>query len=494
MIEERRQKIEYGDFQTPLELAQQVCESLSQKHVAPDTIIEPTCGIGAFISAAARSFPTAKRIEGFEVNTAYLNEARRRSESAPNPNRIKLHHADFFSHNWHTAIASCMGHILVLGNPPWVTNAGVGAISGTNLPKKSNFLGHTGFDAITGKANFDISEWMLIDILRWVTDRSATIAVLVKTAVARKVIGHAERMRVGVREASITRIDTKKHFGASVDACLLHIEIGRDRPRENIEYLVYDSFTDREGRRVGHRGSLKVSNLEKFDRFSHVLGESPQKWRSGVKHDASDVMEFTRTAAGLVNGEGDAEVLELEYLYPLLKGSDIGSSKPWREKFVLVTQRWVGESTAPIRTTAPKTWRYLQSHATRLSKRGSSIYKKDQPFAIFGIGPYAFKPWKIGICGLYKKLGFRLVGPIEGRPVMFDDTVYFVSFDTEHEAITAYQRITNASALGLLESLIFWDEKRPIKSTLLNVIDWNRVAGIQLGEQLLITDHNIDSQ
>jgi hypothetical protein len=118
-------------------------------------------------------------------------------------------------------------------------------------------------------------------------------------------------------------------------------------------------------------------------------------------------------------------------LFPLLKGSDIGSNKEWRSKFALVTQRSIGEETKSIQYAAPKTWKYLRDHADRLDARSSGIYARNPRFSIFGVGDYAFRLWRIAICGLYKKLEFRLVSPMDGRPVMFDDTVYYLSFDAE---------------------------------------------------------------
>lgn len=83
--------------------------------------------------------------------------------------------------------------------------------------------------------------------------------------------------------------------------------------------------------------------------------------------------------------------------------------------------------------------------------------------------------WRIAICGLYKKLSFRLIEPIDGKPVQFDDTVYYVSFGSFDEANEAFEGIQSLPATELYSSLIFWDEKRPIKSSVLNTVDWSRV-------------------
>lgn len=477
-MSEHKRRIEFGDFQTPDGLTLAVCRRLAALGMRPDVVIEPTCGLGAFVRAAAETFPDAREILGFETNGAYLETLRANLASTRNPDRIHLEHADFFTTDWRGKLSGISGSVLVVGNFPWVTNATLGTIGGSNLPEKSNFLVHRGFDAITGKANFDISEWMLLEVLRWFEGRSGDVAMLVKTAVGRKVLAHAQRQGAMVRDAYLIGIDAKQEFGASVDACLLVMRFTTDQSLVCHDYTIFSDLEDSVGRRVGHRLGLIVGDLDAFEASAHLVGASPQKWRSGVKHDASAVMEFTRSERGLENGLGEIVELEPEYLYPLLKGSDVGSAKAWRGKYVLVTQRRVGEATDPIRKLAPLTWAYLERHGAQLDARGSTIYAKNPRFSVFGIGDYAFCPWKIAICGLYKTLRFRLVGPIDGRPVMFDDTVYQLSFETEAEAAATLAMIDSEPARGLLSSLIFWDEKRPVKTSILNVLDWSKLDGV----------------
>lgn len=474
-MSEHKRRIEFGDFQTPDGLALSVCRRLAALGIRPDVVIEPTCGIGAFVRAAAEAFPDVCEILGFETNEPYLDILRAKLEGTKNRNRIHLEHADFFTTDWRGKLSRIHRSVLVVGNFPWVTNATLGSIGGSNLPEKSNFLAHRGFDAISGKANFDISEWMLLEVLRWFDGRGGDVAMLVKTAVARKVLAHAQRQGTMVRDAFLIGIDAKQEFGAAVDACLLVMRFTTDKKLICHDYTTFANLDDIAGRRVGHRLGLIVGDLAAFEASVHLVGSSPQKWRSGIKHDASAVMEFTQSELGLVNGLGEVVELEPDFLYPLLKGSDVGSAKDWRGKYVLVTQRRVGESTERIRTLAPRTWAYLERHAEQLDARGSTIYAKNPRFSIFGVGEYAFCPWKIAICGLYKKLRFRLVGPIDGRPVMFDDTVYHLSFETEAEAAATLAMIESDSARSLLSSLIFWDEKRPVKTSILNVLDWSKL-------------------
>jgi len=47
-------------FKTPLALAREVCSLLVQRGIKADAVLEPTCGVGAFLNAAAEAFPKAR--------------------------------------------------------------------------------------------------------------------------------------------------------------------------------------------------------------------------------------------------------------------------------------------------------------------------------------------------------------------------------------------------------------------------------------------------
>jgi hypothetical protein len=217
---------------------------------------------------------------------------------------------------------------------------------------------------------------------------------------------------------------------------------------------------------------MTIRDLDTFERLSHLFGTSGMKWRSGIKHDCSEVMELKEQDGALVNGLGEKVEIESTYVYPLLKGSDVAHGRvQTTNRFVIVTQQVVGEPTNTIKHLAPKTWKYLESHAELLDNRKSRIYRDNPRFSIFGVGAYSFAPYKIAICGLYKKLEFRLIGKIQGKPVMFDDTVYFLGFEAEEEARKTLYFLSTQSVRDFLSSMIFWDEKRPIKTSILNSLN-----------------------
>lgn len=140
---DRKTKLEYGDFQTPPALAEMVCRKLVELNVNPSTIIEPTCGVGNFIEAAARSFPSAAKIIGVDINQNYLTEARLNKQLFLDE-RVEIWHGDFFQFDWDSLVSKCTDRLLVLGNFPWVTNSRQGTVGSGNLPKKNNFQSHKG--------------------------------------------------------------------------------------------------------------------------------------------------------------------------------------------------------------------------------------------------------------------------------------------------------------------------------------------------------------
>jgi hypothetical protein len=467
-------RIEFGDFQTPPELAREVCALLLRQSVVPDLVVEPTCGVGGFLVAAAEAFPKA-RLHGWDTNPAYVERTKRALVDAGAGDRATIGRQDFFSHNWEKELSGTPGRLLILGNLPWVTNATVSGMNGGNLPVKENFQGFRGIEALTGKSNFDISEWMLIQLVKALRGRSATIAMLSKTGTARKLLRFAWQNDGRVASASLHRIDAKKHFGAAVDACLLMAATGEAGPAE--AKVFDDLFSRQPATTLGLVGQDLVFNIRTYRRMKHLEGLCPYQWRSGVKHDCASVMELRRNdGTTLQNKLGEDVSIEPDYLFPLLKCSDLANGRIEPERYVIVTQRRVGDDTSIIAKKAPRTWRYLDSHRSRFEARKSSIYSSRMPFALFGIGDYAFAPWKVAVSGLHRTARFSLIGPVRKKPVFFDDTCYFLQFEDEHEARVLASILNSQQCQEFLSSLVFTDSKRPITVELLQRLNIHAIA------------------
>jgi len=181
------EKVEFGDFQTPLGLAREVCALLRQQDIHADTLLEPTCGLGTFLLAGAEFYPKAALL-GFDVKSEYVATTKLLLQQHAATDDITIRQQDFFAHDWDAELRMIQGSLMVLGNLPWVTNQAVGSLNGTNVPVKENFQGFRGIEARTGKSNFDISEWMLIRLVRALRGRHATLAMLCKTGTARKLL------------------------------------------------------------------------------------------------------------------------------------------------------------------------------------------------------------------------------------------------------------------------------------------------------------------
>jgi len=461
---------EFGDFQTPNDLTVQAVALVAELFGSPNLVVEPTAGLGAFLSASYDKWGNACIYEGYEINPDYVRSTSRRFSDLG----IRLYQQDFFSADWYQILRKENSpRVLVLGNPPWVTNSEQGILGSTNLPKKANFQRLRGFDAKTGKSNFDIAEWMLIRLIEALPE-SGAIAMLCKTMTARKVLRHFWKTEGGLESSKLFHIDAKANFDVAVDACLFfasgkHTE---DRMATIYSRLNLNSKVTEFGLIDGNL----VSDVETYTKFRELDGGSPYTWRSGIKHDASSVMEFSRCNGRFVNGLDEAVELEEEFVYPLLKSSDLGNRRATPRKVVLVTQCHTGDDTSSIRDVAPKTWKYLEDHSERLDSRKSSIYQNRPRFSIFGIGEYSFAPWKVAISGLYKSFTFVVVPPENGRPVMVDDTCYSIPCKSEKEARLLCDLLNSEPAQNFLGSLVFEDSKRPITVDVLRRLSMVNVA------------------
>jgi len=217
----RTRRIEYGDFQTPVDLSSRICGFLLDQGIRPSSIVEPTCGKGNLLLSALDQFTSVTGAIGIDINPEYIERVQSRLAARSYTDKVHVFQGDFFNINWGRILDELPDPILVIGNPPWVTSSELASLDSTNLPRKTNFQGLSGLDAKTGKSNFDISEWMLIHILEFLNHRNATMAMLCKTSVARKVLAHAWKRDFCLGCSRIYLVDAKEAFSVSVDACLL---------------------------------------------------------------------------------------------------------------------------------------------------------------------------------------------------------------------------------------------------------------------------------
>jgi len=479
-----KKKIEFGDFQTPTVLASEVCSLVSSMEFLPRSILEPTCGKGSFIGAALKAFPGVSKACGFDINHDYIHQAKR--DTTGFSSEVHIKQADFFLTNWDKVVSSLPDPLLIIGNPPWVTNSVLGSLGSGNLPVKSNVENLRGIDALMGKSNFDISEWMLRQYTDWLNNKNGLMAILCKTSVARKVLRDAWDTSKSVSSASVYRIDSKKHFNVAVDACVLIMRFSPGASsKECSEFESLDATSP--SRVFGLRDDRLIANVTSYSQNSYLIADGLSGWRSGIKHDCSRIFELTRQEEGVyLNGLGESIELEQTVVYPLLKSSDLARNRKPR-KWLLVPHESMNADVGLLQKKAPQAWEYLEAHSKFLEKRGSSIYRKRHPFSIFGVGAYSFAPWKIAISGLYKELTFVKVSEYEKRPVVFDDTCYSFPCRSQEECDILFELLSSKAARDFLLAFIFWDAKRPITAQILNQLDLSLLAEA-LGKKTKITE------
>ena len=454
---ENYNKKELGDYQTPLFFTDTICEYLKEDlKISPDIIIEPTCGIGNFLKSSSKHFPNRK-MYGIDIDNEKLKEV------DPIAN-LKLINADIFTLEFGEIDKN--NSFLIIGNPPWVTNTELSKINSKNLPQKSNYRGEMAIDAMTGDSNFDISESIILKMIDEFKDSQSTVAFLCKTTVSRNVFIELNRKNTSYSFFKQLNFDAYKIFKIDADACLLIIQLGGKTSIQACE--VSDiSNPSKILYRFGFKDGRFYSNLEDTP---DIDGDCQFEWRQGVKHDCADIMELTCEDGKLVNKIGEIVNIEDSLLYPLLKTSQLKApiiTKTSRK--IIITQQKIKQDTTYIKTDAPKTWKYLNDNKDYFDKRKSSIYLNKPDFSIFGIGDYSFKKYKVSVSGFYKNPKFCMV--YCEKPVMLDDTCYFLSFDDYDEAYITMLILNSSLVKGFLKNIAFIDSKRPYTKKVLKRID-----------------------
>ena len=266
-----------GDYQTPLPLARQIVSHLFTENQKWERILEPTCGLGNFVRACIEQYRGIKEIIGLDIQPHYVETARGiRSEDT----KISILQQDIFEQGLKSVLEwESTSPLLIIGNPPWITNSEQGRLNGSNLPLKTNFQHLSGLDAITGKSNFDIAEVIWLKLINDFISDPVTIALLCKTSarkVASKATNYSESdVTISIPKGGLT-------LRRRMPVCM---ELNQGDSCYNVS--VYDTLE-----------SLWDSQMEKplliFIRIAILSRRSlPINLAQGVKHDASKIMELT---------------------------------------------------------------------------------------------------------------------------------------------------------------------------------------------------------
>ncbi len=478
-------KREYGDYQTPIDFAEKICRYLKDyHHIRPTAVVEPTCGVGNFLKSSLLF--DANEYYGIEINPEYCERCRNFIDDS----KVNVINTDFFDFSSKDLIKD-KRQILVMGNPPWVTNSTLSALGSDNLPVKANFKKLKGIDAITGASNFDICEYIILKLINEYMNTNTIISMLCKTSVARNVFKELKRKYIAFVSCDILEFDASKIFGINASACVLVILLS-DKLLSSDICNVYDfECPDIIKSQFGYLNGQFYSNLDtdivNFD------GRCCFEWRQGVKHDCSKVMELTMQNGTLQNGKKDEVQIEDDIVFPLIKSSMFKSPVIHSfSKFVIVTQKKAREDTEHLEQEVPKTWEYLNDNIELFEKRKSSIYHGAPLFSMFGVGDYSYSKYKVGVSGFYKQPLFSVLYSDDNKPVMTDDTSYFICFDSYDLAYVAMLLLNSKKVQGFLKSITFLDAKRPYTKKVLERIDFFKIVNSLIFDELKRTEQDLN--
>lgn len=394
----------------------------------------------------------------------------------PTANRPEIHlcHYNIFDFDFQEIKRQIKARqLLVIGNPPWVTNSTLSTLNSKNLPTKTNFKQAKGIEAITGKGNFDIGEFISLKMLDLFSKENGNFAFLIKNSVIKNIVYEQKRNKYSISNIEKHAINAQKEFGAAVDASLF---VCKFNSLPEFTAKEFDFYSSKPKVTLGWVNGKFASDTEKYKKYQHFDGICPYEWRQGIKHDCAKVMELERINGGFRNALGEEFELEEDLIYGILKSSDLKvDTIDTSQKYTIVTQKKIGQDTKPVLDKLPKTKAYLERHKDCFLQRKSSIYNGKPMYSIFGVGDYSFKPYKVAISGLYKQTKFTLVKP-NGTALLLDDTCYFIGFNTLDEAEIVQAELNKPEVQEFIESFMFTDAKRAITKDLLMRIDLDSVA------------------
>jgi hypothetical protein len=458
----------FGDFQTPPELASKVWEAVDCSDL--DVLIEPTVGQGVFLDTVPAALQRLPWV-AYDIHTDYVRTARAVASRRGLNARIECR--DAFSLRDGDVSHDVAGKtVLAIGNPPWVTNSAQGGASSANVPSKVNLFGLRGLDAMTGKANFDIAEAILLFVLSALSAADEVrFAFLIKRSVAMKMAKDLLGVP-GVVAAAFSRIEANKWFGVSVEAGLFELTFRQSSVGSTDRLLLAERLGGPVTGAAGMVDGVFAGDLSRYAKARAVEATDGARliWRQGIKHDVAKVLELKLVPGGLMNGFDDLVDVEDEVLCPFFKSSDVAAGRPSRRRFPLYQHDLSGPIEALARRW-PKLAVYLESFRDRFSARGSSIYRGKPDFMLFGVGPYTLAPFKVAVSGFYKEPRFTLLAPDEsGRPPLVDDTCYTLPFWTEEEASEMTRYLNSVAVQNFLASVADTTAKRPYTKDLLGRI------------------------
>ena len=380
---------------------------------------------------------------------------------------------------------------LIAGNPPWVI--------WDNLPSDyrdetkpiwvaHGLFPHGGMDAFLGKSKKDISMLMTYEVADTLLRKGGRLGFVITQSVF-KTAGSGQGFRRFTLRGGDTiaplhvddMVDFQPFEGASNRTAVLIVQKGQ-RLKKRVPYTVWQKTS--RGQRIGYDLTLEdvsamtrrlhyvAEPVQESDRTSawltarpraftvlrKILGQSAYEAHAGAYSGGAngvywmEVLEWRKDGMAVVrNLTAGAKrevneiqaVVEPDFLYPLLRGSDV---KEWSAEpsahLLLVqdpsTRRGVEEKL--LQRDYPRTWAYLKEFKSVLQARKDrgtrQIVEHGGAFySMFGVGEYTVAPHKVAWCRIGRSIQADAIGCKDGKPIIPQETHSLVAVASKEEAL-----------------------------------------------------------
>lgn len=476
-----------GEYYTPTWLAEHVLDSVGFHGIRPARLLDPACGSGTFLLAAAARFRyTVKSgeslfppgcLNGFDLNPVAVAAARANLVMATADTGVDP-----------KCVAKCISlcdSILdvveipqkfdfVVGNPPW--------IAWDHLPRayrdatRPLWIRYGLFSLSGGKARYgggkkDLSTLLLLAAAdRFLEDGGRLGFVVTQTLFQTKDAGEGfRRFRLGENGAplKVLRVDDLSRFkpfpGASNWTAVIALKKGNPTayPVPYFEWTSPREKTALEARPIdpGHEGSpwivLPKASHATLDR---LIGPSDYQARLGantggangvywveIRGKASGGLRIRNLPARGKQAVPQVEcVVEPDLLYPLVRWADLRRGRAEPSVCILLVQNVrtrTGISEDLLRCSYPKTFAYLKRFEPLLLLRAAyRRYQGESPFySMYNVGPESVSPWKVAWRRMDRRINAAILAvrddPRIGRkPVLCQETCVETAVSGEREA------------------------------------------------------------
>jgi len=201
------------------------------------------------------------------------------------------------------------------------------------------------------------------------------------------------------------------------------------------------------------------------DALDRIRGESPYKAHEGANtgganaiywledRNASESQAPRRSCRNIVDGAKKkvAQVemdVESDLLYPILRGREVRRWEARPTALILMVQDPTsrrGYEESQFATDFPLAYAYLKSFETQLrgraayrryfTRNGGGSTRETGPFySMFNVGRATFAPWKVVWHRMVAPIGAAVVGSLDGKPILPQETHAFVACGSADEA------------------------------------------------------------